>query len=164
MAFTFFALFAALFCLLVSAIILVVQGRQLDKYIKYLLIGMYFIFGPMMLVACSMGFINFDRVYYVCIGDDPNTLMSSYPNLFVLLVLGSLSFSITISYSLSQLATWINNMLGNDDSWLSRIVARYWQWRIHRVIRGAIDRRRQQILSSRTLEEEQILLKDDQNE
>ena len=163
-AFTLFALFAALFCLLISAAILTVHGTRLDKCIKYMLVSMYFVFGPMMLVACAMGFVNFNSFYYSCIDDDPKKLIANYPNLFVLLVGGSLSFCITLAYSLAQIARWVNNLLGDEDSCLARAAARYWEWRLHRTLRVAIDRRREQILSSRAREEEEVGLKDDEEE
>ena len=58
--FTFFALIASVFCLILAIVILLVPVERLDKWVKYILKAMYVVFGPMMLIGCTIGFIHFD--------------------------------------------------------------------------------------------------------
>ena len=99
-----------------------------------------------MLIAIAIGFQHFKLLYNTCIGDDPSQTVHNYSNLFVLLVCGSISLSITIVYTFAYKIKWLNDMLNDESSWLSRIVTRYWEWRLQRTLRNNIERRRAEIL------------------
>ena len=134
-SYTIFALLAALFCFVISITILVMRGERLDKCIKYMLLAMYVIFGPIMLVGCVISSIKINRLFYICKDNDPKQLMANYSNLLVILVSSAISFTITIAYLVSYIASWLSVISTEQNSWFASISRCYWRWRFEARLR-----------------------------
>ena len=163
-AFSFFAILASLFCLLISVSILLMHGERLEKCIKYMLQAMYVVFGPIMLVGCVISSVKINRLFYVCIDNDPKAAAANYCNLLVILVCSALSLSITLAYMISYIVSALNIFSAEQNSWFAAIGRCYWRWRFEGRLRRYIERRREEMMAAEDREDERSPLKEEKEE